>query len=97
MYFLLILFYKLLKFKFYNHTGGPATQGIYTLLIIDKFPVEFSLLMLLLHLSLETTNRFFIHQRSLFPILLALSLFYGDALTILMLPFFTLILFYHEY
>ena len=41
------------------------------LLIIDKFPVEFSLLMPLLHLSLETTNRF-IHLRHFFTILLSL-------------------------
>ena len=43
------------------------------LLIIDKFPVEFSLLMPLLHLSLETKNRF-IHLRHFFTILLSLSL-----------------------
>ena len=44
----------------------------YVLLIIDKFPVEFSLLMPLLHLSLETAYRF-IHLRYFFTILLSLS------------------------
>ena len=38
-------------------------------LIIDKFPVEFSILMPLLHLTLETTYRF-IHVRHFFAILL---------------------------
>ena len=38
-------------------------------LIIDKFPVEFSILMPLLHLSLETTY-IFIHVRHFFAILL---------------------------
>ena len=38
-------------------------------LIIDKFPVEFSILMPLLHLTLETTYRF-IPVRHFFAILL---------------------------
>ena len=38
-------------------------------LIIDKFPVEFSILMPLLHLTLGTTYRF-IHVRHFFAILL---------------------------
>ena len=38
-------------------------------LIIDKFPVEFSILMPLLHLSLETTY-IFVHVRHFFAILL---------------------------
>ena len=38
-------------------------------LIIDKFPVEFSILMPLLHLTQETTYRF-IHVRHFFAILL---------------------------
>ena len=50
---------------------GPA---IYALLIIDKLPVEFSLLMSLLHLSQATTNRF-IHLRYFFTILLSLYFF----------------------
>ena len=38
-------------------------------LITDKFPVEFSILMPLLHLSLETTY-IFVHVRHFFAILL---------------------------
>ena len=53
---------------------GPA---IYVLLIIDKLSVEFSLLMPLLHLPLETTNRF-IHPRHFFTILLFLYFFYNE-------------------
>ena len=43
-------------------------------MIIDKLSVEFSLLMPLLHLPLETTNRF-IHPRHFFTILLSLYFF----------------------
>ena len=46
---------------------GPAIR--YALLIIDKLPVEFLLLMPLLNLPLETTNRF-IHLRHFFTNLL---------------------------
>ena len=48
----------------------------YALLIIDKFPVEFSLLLSLLHLSLETTYRF-IDQRFFFQFCF-LFLFYHE-------------------
>ena len=64
--------FKKFKFKFYRSTEGhtflfwPCYRR-YALLIIDKLPVEFSFLMLLLHLSLETTNRF-IHPRHFFTI-----------------------------
>ena len=68
---------------------------MYAQLIIDKFPVELSPLMLFLHLSLETTDRF-IHQRFFFPILFVFSSFYDDLLIILMLLFLFLFLFYHD-
>ena len=71
--------FKKFKFKFYRSTEGhtflfwPCYRR-YALLIIDKLPVEFSFLMLLLHLPLETTNRF-IHPRHFFTILLSLYFF----------------------
>ena len=79
---LVILFYILLRnlsFKFYHSTEGHAFLFwpcfiSYVLLIIDKLPVEFSLLMPLLHLPLETTNRF-IHPRHFLTILLSLYFF----------------------
>ena len=57
-----MLFY-ILKFKFYHSTEGHIFSfwpcyTRYALLIIDKLPVEFFRLMPLLHLPLETTNRF---------------------------------------
>ena len=64
------------KFKFYHSTKGHTFSFWlcyirYALLINDKFPVESSLLMLLLNLSLKTTNRF-IHLRHFFTILYSL-------------------------
>ena len=66
-YFWLILFYILLKVKFYiiplkciPSEFDPVIIR-YAMLIIDKFRGEFLLLVLLLHLSLETTYSF-IHQ-----------------------------------
>ena len=71
--------FKKFKFKFYHSTKGHSflfwlCYIRYALLIIDKLPVEFSLLMPLLHLPLETTNRF-IHLRHFFTILLSLYFF----------------------
>ena len=59
-------------------------------------PIQFSHLTPLLHLSLEITNRF-IHQRFFFPVSFVLTLFHENALLKLMLVFFILFLFYHEY
>ena len=52
--------FKKFRFKFYHSTKWHTFSFWpcyirYGLLIIDQFPVEFSLLMPLLHLSLETT------------------------------------------
>ena len=71
--------FKKFKFKFYHSTKGHSFSFWlcyirYALLIIDKLPVEFSLLMPLLHLTLETTNRF-IHLRHFFTILFPLYFF----------------------
>ena len=71
--------FKKFKFKFYHSTEGHTFSFWpcyirYVLLIIDKLPVEFSLLMPLLHLPLETINRF-IHPRHFFTILLSLYFF----------------------
>ena len=68
---------KKFEFKFYHSTEGHTflfwpCYVRYILLIIDKLPVEFSLLMPLLHL--ETTNRF-IHPRHFFTILLSFYIF----------------------
>ena len=73
---------KKFEFKFYHSTEGHTFSFWpcyirYVLLIIDKLPVEFSLLMPLLHLPLETTNRF-IHPRHFFTILLSLYFFYHE-------------------
>ena len=79
----MILFYILLRNLSLSFIiplrGIPSRFGpaIYVLLIIDKLPVEFSLLMPLLHLPLETTNRF-IHPRHFFTILLSLYFFYHE-------------------
>ena len=64
--------FKKFKFKFYHSTKGHTFSFWscyirYTILVIDKFSVEFSFLMPLLHLSLETTYRF-IHLRHFFTI-----------------------------
>ena len=64
--------FKKFKFKFYHSTKEHAFSFWpcyirYTLLVIDKFRVEFSFLMPLLHLSLEPTYRF-IHLRHFFTI-----------------------------
>ena len=77
-YFILHIIKKF-KFKFYYSTEGHTLLFWpcyirYALLIIDKLPVEFFLLMPLLHLPLETTNRF-IHLRHLFTIFLCLHFF----------------------
>ena len=74
--------FKKYKFKFYHSAEGHTflfwpCYIRYVLLIIDKLPVEFSLLMPLLHLPLETTNRF-IHPRHFFTILLSLYFFYHE-------------------
>ena len=66
-------FFLLLSFTFYHSTKGRTfsfwTCYIrYILLIIDKFPVEYFLLKLPSHLSLETTWGF-IHIRRFFTIL----------------------------
>ena len=69
----MILFYILLK-KFYHSIEGHTflfwTCYIrYALLIVDKLPVELSLLMSLIHLPLEITNRFiqaFLHNFAFF-------------------------------
>ena len=72
----MILFtFKKIKFKFYLSTEGRAYLLVlallrYVLLIIDKLQVEFSILMPLVHLPLETTNRF-IYPRHFFRILLS--------------------------
>ena len=63
---------KKFEFKFYHSTEGHTflfwpCYVRYILLIIDKLPVEFSLLMPLLHLPLETAHRF-IHPRHFFII-----------------------------
>ena len=55
--------FKKFKFKFCHSFEGYTflfwTLYIrYPLLLIDKLPVEFPLLMPLLHLPLETTNKF---------------------------------------
>ena len=78
-----ISFSKNLYFVGYLHSVG---QTLYVLLIFDKFPIKFSLLMPFLHKSLQTTYRFI--QRFFFQILFVLSLFYDDAYFILMLLFF---------
>ena len=71
--------FKEFKFKFYHLTEGHTfllwfCYIRYALLIIDKLPVEFSILMPLLHLPQETTNRF-IHLRHFFTILPSLYFF----------------------
>ena len=77
-YFLLILFCILLKFKFYHptkrHTFSFWPCYIrYVMFDYCNISVEFSLLMALIHLSLETTYRF-IYLRYFFTVLLPLSL-----------------------
>ena len=82
IYFLVILFsilFKKFKFKFHHSTEGHTFSFWpchirYALLIINKFPVEVFLLMPLLHLPLETTNRF-IHLRYFSTILISLYSF----------------------
>ena len=59
--------FKKFKFKFYHSIKGYTFSFWscyirYALLIIDQFPVEFSLFRTLFHLSLETSYRF-IHLR----------------------------------
>ena len=84
-YFLLISFY--IK-KLYHPTEGysfsfwPCCMR-YCLLIIDKSPAEFSLLMQAFHFSLENTYRF-IHPRISFLILLRIL---GSSLLLLLLFF----------
>ena len=85
----MILFYILLRNLSLSFIiplrGIPSRFGpaIYVLLIIDKLPVEFSLLMPLLHL--ETTNRF-IHPRHFFTILLSLYFFYHEYMIVYKFP-----------
>ena len=79
---ILILFTDFILHTFKNLSFFHPTKGHtfsfwpcylrYALLIIVKFPVELSLLTPLLHLSLETTDRF-IYLSNFFTILLSLS------------------------
>ena len=60
---LLVNLFYILKFKFYHFTEGHTFSfwyfyTRYDMLINDRIPVEFSHLMPLLQLPLETTNRF---------------------------------------
>ena len=71
---------KKFKFKFYHSTERHTFSfwpyyTRYAMLVIDKLPVEFFLLMSLSHLPLETTNRF-IYPRHFFTILLSLYIFF---------------------
>ena len=68
--------FKKFKFKFHHSTERHTLSFWpcyirYALLITDKLPVGFSLLMPLLHLPVKTANRF-IHLRHFFIILLSL-------------------------